>query len=343
MNVTSVQQLLAAQQMNNALKKSNSSGGNSFGTFLSSALSDANSQTDTNALMESSLYSLAGSSLTAGLSDRGKTNDLLYMFCLMMYGNGANGFGGSDIMMSSLASALSKSTDNSSASVSGMSKGCSGIRNAATNSASVSKISENGLYNGSYVYNTAAKTPLPASPSVAANPQITSSESNRSAGLYRSVIDQFNVETSPRYDVDGGTYCNIFLWDVTRAMGAEIPHYVDADTNEARYYPDVKGTSQQTANRIYDWLDEKGGEYGWYQVTAEEAQNLANEGHPAVTAFKNPGGHGHVQVVCPSEDGKYDPKRGATIAQAGRHLYNYAPITKVYGKSLSKVVYYAHN
>ncbi|MHB1313921.1 MAG: hypothetical protein ACYCX2_00375 [Christensenellales bacterium] len=214
---------------------------------------------------------------------------------------------------------------------------------AVSNSEPDGSLGESVLYNDTYVYNTAARTPLPNSPSVAVNPLITSNASSRSSELYRRVIDQFHVETSLRYDVDGGTYCNIFLWDVTRAMGAEIPHYVDPDTLEARYYPDVKSARQQTANRIYDWLGEKGSEYGWYKVTAEEAQHMANGGHPVVTAYKNPGGHGHVQVVCPSGDGKYDAKRGVTIAQAGRHLYSYAPITKVYRKSLPKVVYYAHD
>ncbi|MPN42387.1 hypothetical protein SDC9_189944 [bioreactor metagenome] len=64
---------------------------------------------------------------------------------------------------------------------------------------------------------------------------------------------------------------------------------------------------------------------------------------PAVTSWKNPGGHGHMQVVSPSENGTYDPERGAAIAQAGRHLYDYNYITAVYGQgTLGKVQYFAH-
>jgi hypothetical protein len=159
------------------------------------------------------------------------------------------------------------------------------------------------------------------------------------------VIDQFQVETNPRYAVNkkghGDTYCNIFMWDVTSAMGAEIPHYVDAKTGAPRTYPDTKGASEMSANSIYNWLHEHGSNYGWFEVTPEQAQTLANQGRPVVTAFKKTG-HGHVQVVCPSKDGQYNAERGVTIAQAGRHLSSYKPITSVYNASLPKVKYFAH-
>ncbi|HWR21906.1 MAG TPA: hypothetical protein VN366_00380 [Feifaniaceae bacterium] len=187
----------------------------------------------------------------------------------------------------------------------------------------------------------------PFSASKPANPTVTSREGSRSPGLYRSVIDQFQVQSSPRYAVNkkgnNDTYCNIFLWDVTRAMGAEIPHYVDPVTLEARAYPDVSGAKELNANGIYDWLGAKGADYGWVKVTPEQAQQYANQGLPVVTAWKNTqGGHGHVQVVCPSGDGLYDPSRGVTVAQAGRTLTNYTPITNIYSERLNSVVYYAH-
>lgn len=192
-------------------------------------------------------------------------------------------------------------------------------------------------------YTGAAVTPVAASKPC--TPGITSTESNRSAALYRQVIDQFAVETNPRYAVNkkghGDTYCNIFLWDVTSAMGAEIPHWVDAQTGAPRTYPDTKGAREMSANSIYNWLHEKGSDYGWFEMTPEQAQTLANQGRPVVTAFKKTG-HGHVQVVCPSTDGQYNEKRGVTIAQAGRILSNYKPITSVYNASLPKVKYYAH-
>ena len=189
-------------------------------------------------------------------------------------------------------------------------------------------------------------TRIPYEASKPVYPLITSDYTSRSPELYRQVINQFSVETNPRYAVNkagrGDTYCNIFLWDVTRAMGAEIPHYVDPETNAPMQYPNVAGAREMTANRIYDWLHENGADYGWYEVGPEQAQMLANQGRPVVTALRNDSGHGHVQVVCPSSDGVYDPQRGVTIAQAGRHLTSYRPITGIYNASLPRVSYFAH-
>ncbi len=170
-----------------------------------------------------------------------------------------------------------------------------------------------------------------------------SSAGNRSASSYRKVIDQLDVENNPRYAPrNGSTYCNIFQWDVTKAMGAEIPHYTNANTGAptSKDDPDVR---HMNANRISGWLNEHGERYGWYEVSAEQAQRLANQGHPAVTIWKNnSGGHGHCQVVCPSQNGDYDPVRGVTIAQAGRRLMNYNYITNVYSSTLPEVQYFAH-
>jgi len=185
----------------------------------------------------------------------------------------------------------------------------------------------------------------PFNASKAVNPLVTSDVTNRSTALYNNVVAQFRVGNNPRYAVteSGSTYCNIFMWDVTRAMGAEIPHYVDPNTLEARSYPDVSGAKELNANGIYDWLSKKGGDYGWKRVTAAQAQALANEGRPVVTAWKNTtGGHGHVQVVVPSKDGSFSESRGVAIAQAGRRLFDYGYITDVYNESLDQVVYYAH-
>jgi len=48
----------------------------------------------------------------------------------------------------------------------------------------------------------------------------------RSPINYLKVVNQFAVEDNRRYEGGGKTYCNIFVWDVTRAMGVEIPHYI---------------------------------------------------------------------------------------------------------------------
>ena len=174
------------------------------------------------------------------------------------------------------------------------------------------------------------------------DPAVTSNVTNRSAGRYTAVINQFGVETNPRYSTSrGGTYCNIFVWDVTSAMGVEIPHYYNAETGEPMEYRET-GATQMTANGIYNWLHQYGGQYGWAKVSAEEAQRLANQGHPVVTALYRGGRHGHVQMVCPSRDGEYNKEKGVTIAQAGRNLRSYTYITDIYNASLPKVTYFVH-
>ena len=196
----------------------------------------------------------------------------------------------------------------------------------------------------------AAATSEEATPSAAwkkTNPVLTNSAGNRSAQAYRQVIDQFNVETNQRYAVNkkgtGDTYCNIFAWDVTSAMGAEIPHYTNPETGEPMHYPNTKGAKAMNANSMNKWLNKYGAQYGWYEVTAEEAQYYANQGMPAVTSWKNPSGHGHMQIVSPSKTGGYDASKGVAIARAGRTLRNYGHITQTYGdRRLKEVQYFAH-
>ena len=200
--------------------------------------------------------------------------------------------------------------------------------------------------NDTFFSKSAKEASTPYNASKATVPAIRSSPSKRSASLYRQVIDQFNVENNPRYAVNkkgtGDTYCNIFLWDVTSAMGAEIPHYIDAKTSMPRTYPNVSGARALNANGIHKWLMQHGKAHGWVQVTAEQAQAYANQGRPAVTAWKNADSRGHAQVVCPSNDGRYNNARGVTIAQAGRKLTSYSPMTRIYSSRLKDVVYFAH-
>lgn len=204
------------------------------------------------------------------------------------------------------------------------------------NAAGFGGLSSSGILSGA----------LTASPGIPVKPSITNDPSGRSAQGYAAVINQFSVETNPRYAVNqkgrGDTYCNIFVWDVTTAMNAEIPHYFNARTGEPMKRGDA-GASEMNANAMHDWLKEHGTTYGWREVSAEEAQRLANSGHPVVTALKRPGSHGHVQVVCPSKDGTFNPQKGVTVAQAGSNLTRYSYISDILGSSsLSKVSYFAH-
>ncbi len=194
--------------------------------------------------------------------------------------------------------------------------------------------------------NYAGSEAVPYNAWVAVSPKVQSSEGNRSTKRLNEVIAQFQVETNGRYQQNkfgNDTYCNIFVWDVSRAMGTEIPHYVDSKTGEPRYYPNVQGATELDANGVADWLSKNGAKYGWKEVGAKEAQAQANRGYPAVTAWKNAGGIGHVQVVCPSKTGDFDANRGVTVAQAGRVNTQYAYISSTFSSGrLSGVKYYVH-
>ena len=182
---------------------------------------------------------------------------------------------------------------------------------------------------------------------VPTNPPIRGDASCRSAGMLNQIIGQFDVESTARYTphkYGSDTYCNIFVWDVTSALGCEIPHWIDAETGAPRQYPDIKGAVELGANATYGWLNNHGEEYGWHEVSAGEAQMYANKGYPAVTTWKNPGGGaGHVQIVRPAADGAYDASRGVAVAQAGGHNYEYTYTGSIYGSnSLPQVRYYVH-
>ncbi len=327
-------------------KTSSSANSAAFSALLSAQLSEQLSGLGVNGAAEGEGISSAESTamlaqvpalLSSAGEEGGDLKSAVMMFFMMM-GTGASA-GSMGAAMSSLSAAL---TNSSADTLENMRFDVlNGLVSGGYDRAGLQRANDM-VFGGS---SNEAVTPFSASKP--ANPTITSQQGNRNPGLYRSVIDQFQVPTNPRYAVNkkgnNDTYCNIFLWDVTKAMGTEIPHYVDPVTLEAKAYPDVSGAKELNANGIYDWLGTKGGDYGWVQVTPEQAQQYANQGLPVVTAWKNTqGGHGHVQVVSPSNDGQYDPSRGVMIAQAGRTLTNYAPITDIYNESLNSVVYYAH-
>lgn len=144
---------------------------------------------------------------------------------------------------------------------------------------------------------------------------LASLEGQRTRALYDAVIDQFDVARNPRYARRGGdTWCNIFAWDVTRAMGAEVPHWASG--------------RELDANSMHRWLAREGAARGWRRVTAQEAQTWANLGRPAVATWYNPQGTGHVAIVRPGAL----TGRGPTIAQAGARNFNHGQLQDGFGQ-----------
>ena len=170
------------------------------------------------------------------------------------------------------------------------------------------------------------------------HPPLTNDEAHRAAAVYDEVIDQLAVGRNPRYRPrDGNTYCNILLWDVTRAMHCEIPHWVDAQGNPAA--PFQHGANEMNVNGTVAWLGNHGTRrFGWQLTDAANAQRCANEGRPAVALWRNPtGGHGHTAIVRP---GSLLAGRGPATAQAGRLNFNLGHVKDGFGNATPK--YYTH-
>jgi hypothetical protein len=149
----------------------------------------------------------------------------------------------------------------------------------------------------------------------------------RSRDRYDQVLNQFAVGVNRRYTPrNGNTYCNIFVWDATRAMGAEIPHWVDRQGRAAR--PGAPGAWEMNANAINRWLHRQGGSNGWRKVDAGEAQRMANQGKPAMVSWRNPNGIGHMGMIRPGEI----TDRGAALAQAGRNNFNNRHVDDGFGR-----------
>ncbi len=181
---------------------------------------------------------------------------------------------------------------------------------------------------------------IPYNAGVPVSPPHTNSAGSRSADAYNQVIDQFDVGKNSRYTPyklnDGDTYCNIFAWDVSIAMNAEIAHWVTwSDGKTPR--DNNTGNHELDANETFDWLANYGGDYGWYPVSAKEAQSRANSGYPTVGIKQ--AGTGHVVVVRP-ETGTYAfSNQGPVIAQAGSTNYNYGYIRGNY----KNYTFYTHD
>ena len=62
-------------------------------------------------------------------------------------------------------------------------------------------------------------------------PHKTNAEGQRSPNAYNEVLAELDVANRKRYaPTDKSTWCNIYVWDATKAMGCEIPHYYDPNT-----------------------------------------------------------------------------------------------------------------
>lgn len=175
---------------------------------------------------------------------------------------------------------------------------------------------------------------LPDAPWLPVTAPLTAGTTRRDARTTEAVVAQFAVGTHPRYqphrDGEGvSTWCNIFLSDVTRALGCEVP----------RWWQSGGELVELSANAQCDWLARKGPSHGWDFLGADvaAANARADLGQVVVATWRNPVGarSGHVALVLPTRG-----EPGLHVAQAGLRCSSRLPLAEGFGTRL--VTFFAH-
>lgn len=155
---------------------------------------------------------------------------------------------------------------------------------------------------------------------------LTNGSDDRNPSALVRVVAQFTVETHERYrpGKPGPTWCNIFTWDVTRALACEVPHW-------------IKG-KETNANDLVHWLEGKltnggklqGPDHGWRPIARADVRARARAGIPCLVTYENPNPSrpGHIAVVMPAGLPDGDDLQ---IAQAGATCFSYGPVAQGFG------------
>jgi hypothetical protein len=135
---------------------------------------------------------------------------------------------------------------------------------------------------------------------------IQNREGKRSVEVLEHVLAQFAVETNPRYsdDAPGKPRGHIFVWDVSRAMNCEIPHFV--------------GAKELTLAQTVDWLRHEGPMRGWSKVTDASIYEAAGAGY-LVVAIPREVRIKHIAIVAPQEPQLRPLLTGAALKR-GTHV-----------------------
>jgi hypothetical protein len=158
----------------------------------------------------------------------------------------------------------------------------------------------------------------------AINAPLQSREGRRTADLYKQVINQFAAGTNPRYEPEDPNRprAHIFVWDVTRAMNAEIPHFV--------------GPRELSLSQTCDWLRHEAPMRGWRRADAEGAAAAANAGKPAVAIPKD----SSVKALAMVRPGELGPDGRPRFAAAGIKRGNDLSVQEALG--VMAVEYFVH-
>jgi hypothetical protein len=105
---------------------------------------------------------------------------------------------------------------------------------------------------------------------------VQSRPGRRSPALYANVIDQFAPAANPRYapDPGGRSRAHVFVWDLSRAMGCEVPHF-------------VKGRELSLLETV-DFVRREAPLRGWRRLDAAGAVAAADRGEPVLAVPRDP-------------------------------------------------------
>jgi hypothetical protein len=110
----------------------------------------------------------------------------------------------------------------------------------------------------------------------ATSPPVQSMFGRRSKRGYLNVIAQFAAGHNPRYapDAKGASRAHVFVWDVSRAMGCEIPHFL--------------GGRELSLAQTVDWMKLSSQPRGWRRVKIETAIEQVEAGNLVVMVPRDP-------------------------------------------------------
>lgn len=128
-----------------------------------------------------------------------------------------------------------------------------------------------------------------------------------------NVMAQFAPGHNPRYlpDGKGSSRAHVFVWDVSRAMGCELPHFVHG--------------RELSVGQTVDWLRAEGHTRGWQKLSLSEALKQVERGNLAVVVTRDPK-RKRVALLWPK-----DRSGGLRVAAAGPGGGNDVPAREVLG------------
>ncbi|MBL8924026.1 MAG: hypothetical protein JNJ54_34535 [Myxococcaceae bacterium] len=150
----------------------------------------------------------------------------------------------------------------------------------------------------------------------------TSKEGKRTKESYEQAYKQFAIGFNDRYDEDapGKPRGHIYVWDVSKAMGCEIPHF--------------SGARELTLVQTLDWLRHEGPLRGWLKIAETEAANYANKGMLVVVIPRDLKTR-QMAIVAP-----HDAKGGLLVTGAGLVVGANVPLRDMLGTAVVDCYYH---